>query len=407
MDMEAQSPSKIQTSLKYEGILDRSMLRPRIRLKNVSGETVNGYSVRYYFRGEDPTQVQTSAFFPQNSVNLQIHSESARTGYAEWDFNGFVLAPNDSAFYGEGPHFGLYNADWSPWNAEDDPSFVTAAMDGYALDEGIVVLDRDNNLIGGRCAEMEDEASIVVKSRVLASDTRNDNQASEIHFTVENLGNTALRDFEVRYYFHVEEGLAPIMDINYLSACSTAELESLGSGRFQVRVRCRGSISAGNAMNDPVNISLHLSGWANIWNASDDPGHVGLSTSMAEARGICVFDSLGNRIYGDDPSWPETSIVAGTSNGNPETLDNGYHGDVSIPIVRTEDGLVLSLDSWTTLSLDLVNAIGIPVKSIFNGTLQPGEQLVAVDWTGINPRTTYLVLKINGTIKATKLLSLL
>ena len=403
------NPPKILTSLKFEGFGDLSMLRPRIRLKNVSDETVNGYSVRYYFRGEDPSQVQVAAFYPYATSGLAVHSESARTGYAEWNFAGESLAPRDSAFYGEGPHFGLYNADWSPWNVGDDPSYVATAEYGFAEDAGIVVLDRDNNLIGGRCAEMEDETSVVTKARILASDMRNDNQASEIHFKVENLGNVALRNFDIRYYFYVEEGLAPIMDINHLASCSTAELTSLGGGRWQVNVHCGGAIGAGNSMENPVNISLHLSGWANIWNASDDPGHAGLSGDMSEARGICVFDSLGNRIYGESPQWPESSVIAeelpnGGSGTNP---DNGYHGDVAIPIARTEDGLILTLDAWTSLSMDLVNAVGVPIKSIFNGTLAPGEQLVQVDWTGINMRTTYLVLKVNGTIKTTRLLSLM
>ena len=162
-------------------------------------------------------------------------------------------------------------------------------------------------------------------------------------------------------------------------------------------------------MNDAVNISLHLSDWASIWNSLDDPGHVGLSTSMAEAQGICVFDSLGNQIYGTTPKWPESSVIATASEeeGSEPPPDNGYRGEGGIPVTRTQDGLELTLDSWTNLSLDLVNAVGIPVKSIFSGTLQPGEHLLPVDWTGINTKTTYLVLKVNGTIKATRLLSLL
>ncbi|WP_198514829.1 LamG-like jellyroll fold domain-containing protein [Hallerella succinigenes] len=405
---DAVSP-KIQTFLKYEGFDDRSMLRPRIRLKNVSDETIKGYSVRYYFRGEDPSQVQTSAFYPQDSTLLAVHSESPRTGYAEWKFTDSALAPQDSAFYGDGPHFGLYNFDWSPWNAEDDPSYVAAAEYGFVQDEGIVVLDSNNNLIGGSCAEMEDETSIMAKARVLAFDMRSDNQASEIHFKVENLGSVVLRNFDVRYYFYVEEGLAPILDINHLASCSTADMESLGSGRWQVSVHCEGSIGAGNVMGDPVNFSLHLSEWANVWNASDDPSHAGLSGAMAEARGICVFDSLGNRVYGDSPDWPESSVIASEQSGENSvtTPDNGYHGDGSIPVVRTDEGLVLTLENWTTLSLDLVNAVGIPVKSIFAGTLAPGEQFVQVNWSGINMKTTYLVLKVNGTIQSTKLLSLM
>lgn len=399
--------TKIQAFLKYENYGDRRMLRPRLRLKNISSESINGYAVRYYFRGEDPLQVRASAFYPQNSASLSVHSESARTGYAEWSFEEQILVPGDSAFYGEGPHFGLYNTDWSLWNAEDDPSFVEEAVDTFAADGGIVVLDEDNNLIGGRCVEMEDETSIITKARVVASDVRNDNQSSEIHLAVQNLGNVALRNFDVEYYFYVEEGLAPILDVNHLASCSSANMEGLGSGRFKVKIHCLNAIGAGNVMENPVNISLHLSGWADIWNAEDDPGHVGLSSQDAEAIGICIYDSLGNRVYGELPQWSTGADVDLVDGDSVYVPDNGYHGENPILITKTEDGLILSLDSWSSVSLDLVNAIGVPLKSIFNGTLASGEQFVPVDWTGINTKTTYLVLKVNGSIKTTRLLSLL
>ena len=54
-----------------------------------------------------------------------------------------------------------------------------------------------------------------------------------------------------------------------------------------------------------------------------------------------------------------------------------------------------------------MTVLGQPVKTIYNGTLAPGEQLVRVDWTGIDMSKTYLMLKVNGTIKSTKKLSLL
>ena len=400
---------KIRASVRYEGFADCSMLRPRIRLENVSDEAVSGYSVRYYFRGEDPLSVKAQAFYPQDGSRLAVHSESSRMGYAEWNFTDSVLAPSDSAFFGQGPHFGLYNADWSPWNAEDDPSYVAAAGHEFVQGEGIVVLDEDNNLIGGRCAETEDESSVVTKVRVLASDVQNDCLASEIRIAVENLGSVALKNFDVHYFFFVEEGLAPVLDVNHLSSCSSANLESLGSGRWRASVHCEKSVGAGNAMSAPVNFTLHLPGWANIWNAGDDPGHKGLSENMAEARGICVFDSLGNRIYGDTPEWPASSALSseGSASDTAAIRDNGFRGDGSVPIVRTDEGLVLDMNTWANVNLDLVNAIGMPVKSIFDGTLAPGEQLVPVDWTGIDMNAAYLVLKVNGTVKTTWKLSLL
>lgn len=333
---DGENKEKVKAFLKYENYEERRMLRPRIRLKNVSDEAVDGYSVRYYFRGEDASAVNLSVFYPQKPSTLSVHAESPRTGYAEWKFTDERLYPGDSAFHGNGPHFGLYNADWSVWNAEDDPSFVADATTGFTSDGGIVVLDKDNNLIGGRCAEMEDETSIVTKARVVASDVTNDNQSSEIHFAVQNLGNTALRNFDVEYYFHVEEGRTPILDVNHLASCSSANLEALGNTRYKVKVHCPNAIGAGNSMENPVNFSLHLSGWEHVWNADDDPSHAGLSPTESEANNICVFDSLGNRIYGEMPRWPADADTV-------QIVKNEYRKGEQNPLIKNKDEFVLNL----------------------------------------------------------------
>lgn len=88
--------------------------------------------------------------------------------------------------------------------------------------------------------------------------------------------------------------------------------------------------------------------------------------------------------------------------------DYGYRAPgKSVPVVRTDDGLVLSLDNYTTLKLDLVNVFGSPVRAVFEGTLPPGNQMVRVNWNGVDLDKTYLVLRVNGTIMSTKKLSLL
>lgn len=188
---------KIRSYLRYEGYPETSTLRPRIRLRNVSNEPINGFSVRYYFRGEEASQAGAERYWPNYGPTFPaVHSESANTGYVEWKFAETIPVAG-TVFGGDGPHFGLYNSDFTPWNASDDPSFVdpnsglVANTDGFYEDAGVVVLDNDNNLIGGSCAEMEDPVSLETKVRVLAADMRDDNQASEIHFKVENTGNVA------------------------------------------------------------------------------------------------------------------------------------------------------------------------------------------------------------------------
>ena len=403
---------KIKSYLRYEGYPETSTLRPRIRLRNVSNEPVNGFSVRYYFRGEDASQAGVDRYWPNYGPTFPtVHSESANTGYVEWTFAETIPVAG-TVFGGDGPHFGLYNSDFTPWSASDDPSFVdpnsglVANIDGFYEDAGVVVLDNDNNLIGGSCAEMEEPVSLETKVRVLAADMRGDNQASEIHFMVENMGNVSLKNFDVRYYFFVEEGLAPDYELNDKSECTSASMESLGSGRWQVTVHCDKPLVAGKTWQNPVKVALHLPGWAAMWNANDDPSHDGLGMTMRVASGICVFDSTGYMLYGNTPVW----ALPAPDEINPDSVYNvdfGYHAPGSVPVIRTPEGLVITMDNWSYVELSLVTALGTPVKSIFSGTLAPGDQLVHVDWTGIDMNRTYLMLKVNGTIKSTKKLSLL
>ena len=403
---------KVKSYLRYEGYPETSTLRPRIRLRNISNEPVNGFSVRYYFRGEDAATAGVERYWPNNVATFPaVHSESANTGYVEWKFSETIPVVG-TIFNGDGPHFGLYNPRNVPWDAFDDPSFVdpnsglVANTDGFYEDAGVIVLDSENNLIGGSCAEMEDPVSLETKAHVLAADVRGNNQASEIHFNVENTGNVALKNFDVRYYFFVEEGLAPDYEMNDKSECSSASMESLGSGRWQVSVHCDKSLAAGKIWQNPVKVSLHLSGWTKLWNALDDPSHDSLVATMRVARGICLFDSTGYMVYGDAPVWslPAPDEMAPDSVYN---VDFGYQAPETIPITRTPEGLVLTIDKWMNVELGLVTALGKPVKSIFNGSLAPGEQFIRVNWTGVDMNRTYLMLKVNGVIKSTKKLSLL
>ena len=79
----------------------------------------------------------------------------------------------------------------------------------------------------------------------------------------------------------------------------------------------------------------------------------------------------------------------------------------TIPIHRTDDGLVIEMTQYTNVSLSLVNVVGAPVKKLYSGTLSPGQQFIHVDWTGVDLNKTYLMLRVNDKIKSTKLLSLL
>ncbi len=407
---------KVKSSVRFEGYpSDKTMIRPRIRLKNISSETINGFKVRYYFRGESPESVNADAYFPgDDSLGLVVSGEGYNTGYVEWAFDTTRILPGGRPYFGDGPLMGIYNDGNVPWYAEDDPSYVLPGMaatdvDGFIDDFGIVVLDSENNLIGGHCVEMEDPIEATPPSvRVFAADLRDDQtRASEIALKLENLGGASLRKYDVRYYFLVEEGLQPIFDINYQPLfVDGAEMVALGNSRYQVNVHVGDvSLAPHNMWADEFKFAIHVGNWDPLWKASDDPSHEGLTKSYVVTSKICVYDSTGKKIYGDDPVWEEPKIVAPRDNQDSLVADYGYDSGISIPVIRTPEGLILSLDGYPYVLLDLVYANGTPIRRIYSGTVMPGEQFIAVDWTGIDLSHTYLVLRKNSQIVSTKLLS--
>ena len=537
----------MSAQLKLEGYPDATMVRPRIRLTNTGKSTVSGFSVRYYFRGEDPSQVQPWAFYPQDATMLSVHQETERMGYAEWKFPEESVAPGQTPFWGEGPHFGLSNTSYTPWVFDDDPSFVANAASSYVAAPGIVVLDASNQVLTGSCFEDENAVSSTPKVQIAARDSRaGDGQASQLYIKLENIGQVALKDYEVRYSYYVPNGIVPEFDVYDMQELSATQT-SLGAGRWQISIRGSRSIGPGTSWANPAQFALHLPGWKAGWNASDDPSHTGLTSDWAVATGIEVFDSQGNRIYGTAPVWPTVIVDGSSSSGAASTsaqvrvmaketktseanassvrlfvenlgtqsLDNfemrywftqetgktvdhqvynnsatvskiaeggnlysmrfKYSGvplapgqktewgdglelflhysdwslwnkdkdfshtgvgttfkeanyvalydgngklvwgtepvipDISTPpaieISKTSEGVVLHLLQSAQVRVDLVNVAGMPVRFVYSGTLSAGDQLIALDWSGIDLNNTYLMVRLNGQIVASKLLS--
>ncbi len=409
---ESSFEQKVHTSIRFEGYpLDKSMLRPRIQLKNISNEVLTGFKIRYYFRGEEPNQVHVSAFYPANdTLGLAVYSESFNTGYVEWAFDTTRILSGSFPYFGEGPLMGIYNTGYVPWYAEDDPSYVpqlTSDVNAYTDNFGLVVLDTDNNLVGGSCVEMEDPIEALPPSvRVLAADVHDDTlTASEIQLKLENLGSISLKNYDMRYYFYVEEGLQPILEIYHSpSFVQNIEMRSLGKGRYEVNIHVEDTpLTPHTVWPNEVKFALHLHNWERIWMPTDDPSHKNLSKTYAPSFGICVFDSTNMKIYGEDPIWPTPNVIKETSDST-NVPDYGYNSD-NVPVIRTEDGLLIIVDGYPYVQLDLVYANGIPIRSIFAGTVMPGEQFIFVDWSDIDLNHTYLVMRKNSKIISTKLLN--
>jgi len=395
--------SAVAIQVRFEGQPDPSMIRPRIRLQNISPSIIYGPKVRYYFRGEDPMQVQASKFYPQEG-ELVIRQEGDNLGYAEWSFPETTVLPSGQfLFWGEGPNFGLHNTNYVPWIVKDDPSFTEGNSNSFVDAPGIVVLDVDNKVLSGSCFEDEYPLKTTPIVQVLARDSRTgDNQASQLYIRLENIGQVPIRDYEVRYSFYVPSDAVPVLEVYDMQGLS-ASLNNLGTGRWQVVISGNASLGPGIFWANPAQFALHLPNWQAGWNAGDDPSHEGISAEWALAKNIEVFDASGNRIYGKEPIWP---VEPAYSNA-PHIYDNsGNLNNPNIKISRLPDGLLVTLLENSELRLDLVNVAGIQQKFLYEGFLGAGERIIPVNWSNVDISKTYLVVRLNGKI-TTQLLSIL
>jgi len=396
--------SAVATQVRFEGHPDPSMIRPRIRLQNISPSIIYGPKVRYYFRGEDPAQVQSSKFYPQEG-ELVVRQEGDNLGYAEWSFPETTVLPSGQfLFWGEGPHFGLHNTNYVPWIVKDDPSFAEGSSSSFADAPGIVVLDVDNRVLSGSCFENEQPLKTTPIVQVLARDSRaKDNQASQLYIRLENIGQVPVRDYEVRYSFYVPGNVTPVLDVYDMQGLS-ASLKNLGSGRWQVVISGSASLGPGISWANPAQFALHLPNWQAGWNTGDDPSYEGISAEWALAKGIEIFDASGNRIYGKEPVWPVEIASQDNITWGDELMTPSEMNNPAIGIVRLPDGLLVTLLENSQLRLDLVNAAGIPQKFLYEGFLGAGERVIPVNWSNIDISKTYLVVRLNGKI-TTQLLS--
>jgi hypothetical protein len=136
-----------------------------------------------------------------------------------------------------------------------------------------------------------------------------------------------------------------------------------------------------------VQFELHLPNWLNSYNASDDPSNHGLNEAMfAQADSILVLDLNGNLLWGSVPQ-PRFSS------------EYEYEG-TNEDLIHVEGNVIyVNVPEKAYYTLETVNAAGMPLVRLFNGTLSEGEHSISVENKTFNPGS-YLVLR-----KGTEILS--
>lgn len=134
-----------------------------------------------------------------------------------------------------------------------------------------------------------------------------------------------------------------------------------------------------SAFGSGAQFALHNVNWQEGFNANDDPSHHGLSREFAVADSIVVLDRNGNLLWGNvpQPKFADNFVVmpAGESR-----------------VTRVGDVVYVDIDETGYYTLETVNAAGMPLARLFDGTWKPGEYIVQIPADKLNAGG-YLVLR--------------
>lgn len=115
-----------------------------------------------------------------------------------------------------------------------------------------------------------------------------------------------------------------------------------------------------------VRFAVHHENWQN-WDAYDDPSHAGLSQEFAATESIVVLDLNGNILWGN---VPQLSNVVVEINGS------GSYGNM---ITIDSDGILVDEPADGDYILERVNAEGVSLNKIFNGSWSAGEHYISIE----------------------------
>ena len=387
--------AKTKVFMKYESVEDKKWAQIRFDLRNLTEESIQNAKIRYYYKGEGEN-VNAVAFYP--SVPMRVVNDAGSVFYAEMALTESIAAYG-TAYYNQGPLIGLHRLaspdNYFPyWDKTDDPSYIAIAESDYTEALGVALLDAEGNLLNEFSCYDDDGPMQKVKSKVRAmarDDEYNSTTASSITAYVENIGTVPVDGFEMRYYYR-DNGETEV-NVNWNAFAKYSNVAAGGdlyyiSFVYDVLLNSGEKSDYGNG----VQFTLHHKNWTNDFNAYDDPSHHNLNNGeMGEADSVVILDRLGNLIWGNPPQ-PKF-------NSNYKTKDmyaNLIHKEGNVIYVKIEDsGYYI---------LEVVNAFGVPLNTLYRGSWEIGEHSVEVDMKLLNP-SCFLVLRKGTEIMSWTLLN--
>lgn len=381
---------RVEAFIYYENASDVTWARPRIKLRNLTGQYIYGARVRYYYAGEGSAVAATS-WYPEGPASV-VH-DAGDVYYAEYALS-VPIPPHDYANGGKAIQLGLHRTpDYKPWNIHDDPSYEHGSAYGYVEAKGVAVLNsRGEMLTGWNCVDDGMPATTPASGiRALAAEESNEPwKNSTIAVYVENNGSDSISGFEARYYYRDATGTMEPPDWYYLgpdTASAIASKVAAGGNLYYVSLVYNNVVLKPGKRSAAVKFGLHAQGWSSsAYNAYDDPSYHGIGTgqNLQVADSVVVLDLNGNLLWGNVPRPNfQNNVVASDSGAS--------------RVTRVGDMLYIRVDQTGYYYLEIVDAFGSPQGRLFEGTWVAGEYAVQIPSSAMNPGR-YVVLRRGNTI---------
>ncbi|WP_295685175.1 LamG-like jellyroll fold domain-containing protein [uncultured Fibrobacter sp.] len=385
----APEPS-VEALIHYDNVYDLTWARPRIKLRNLTGQYIYGVRIRYYYSGEGPAVAATS-WYPQGPMSV-VH-DAGDVYYAEYAL-AQPIPPHGYANGGDDIQIGLYRTpDYKPWKIQDDPSYEHGSTRGYVEAKGLVVLDSKGVMLNGwNCVDDGMPATTPASGiRALAAEESNEPwKNSTIAVYVENNGFDSISGFEARYYYRDASGTMEYPDWYYLgpdTASAIASKVAAGGNLYYVSLVYNNVVLKPGKRTAAVKFGLHARGWSeSAYSASDDPSHHGIGTgqNLLEADSVVVLDRNGNLLWGKvpRPNFQNNVVVS----------DSG-----ASRVTRVGDMVYVNIDQTGYYYLEVVDAFGTVKNRLFEGTWNVGEHMVQIPASAMKAGR-YIVLRRGNTI---------
>lgn len=386
---------KAKVFMKYEAMDDKKWAQVRFDMRNQTDQALENAKIRYYYKGEGEN-VNAVSFYP--NAPMSVVNDAGSVFYAEFALPE-AIAAYGTVYSGQGPLIGLHrltapNNYFPYWDKTDDPSYLNGAEAGYVEATGVALLDGEGNLLNEFACYDEDGPmqKAKIKVRAMAKDNNyGSSSASDLAVYVENVGSAPVDGFEMRYYFR--DTAETEVDVNW-SAFATSSKINAGGDLYYISFMYDVILNSGDKSDygSGVQFALHHPNRTNDFNAADDPSHHNLNNSgMVEADSIVVLDRRGNLLWGYAPQ--------------PKFSENYVTKESYAELVHREgDVIFVNIEENGYYTLETVNAIGIPLKTLYKGTWDVGEHSVTIDLNSLQP-SSFIVLRRGTEILSWNLLN--